>query len=92
LIRPLYRLQIFTGGFGCRFPWSRCVIATRSGGGRVALDQRTGLKGPQVLIRSDRWIALKSLQEVPDAVFLEVDVESALDQVEVASLEISVQV
>jgi len=38
---------------------------------------------------SDRWIALKSLQEFPDAVFLGVDVESPLGQVEVASLEIS---
>ena len=27
---------------------------------------------------SDRWIALKSLQEVPDAVFLRIDVESPL--------------
>jgi len=41
---------------------------------------------------SDRWIALKSLKEFPDAVFLGVDVESPLGQVEVASLEISIQV
>jgi len=41
---------------------------------------------------SDRWIALKSLQEFPDAVFLGVDVESPLGQVDVASLEISVRV
>jgi len=39
-----------------------------------------------------RWIALKSLQQFPDAVFLEVDVESPLGQVELASLEISVRV
>jgi len=37
-------------------------------------------------------IALKSLQEFPDAVFLGLDVESPLDQVDVASLEISVRV
>jgi hypothetical protein len=37
-------------------------------------------------------IVLKSLQELPDAVFLGVDVESPLGQVEVASLEIRVQV
>jgi len=37
-------------------------------------------------------MAVKSLQEVPDAVFLGVDVESPLGQVEVASLEIRVQV
>jgi hypothetical protein len=42
--------------------------------------------------RSDRWIALKSLKEFPDAVFLGVDVESPLDQLEVASLEISLRV
>jgi len=41
---------------------------------------------------SDRWIVLKSLQELPDVVFLGVDVESPLGQVEVASLEIRVQV
>jgi hypothetical protein len=39
---------------------------------------------------SDRWIALKSLKEFPDTVFLGVD--SPLDQVEVASLEISLRV
>jgi len=37
-------------------------------------------------------MALKSLQEFPDAVFFGVDVESPLDQVEVALLEISVRV
>jgi hypothetical protein len=37
-------------------------------------------------------MALKSLQEVPDAIFLGVDVESPLGEVEVASLEIRVQV
>jgi hypothetical protein len=36
--------------------------------------------------------ALKSIQEVPDAVFLVVDVKSPLGEVEVASLEIRVQV
>jgi len=41
---------------------------------------------------SDRWIALKSLQEFPDAVFLRVDMESPLGQVEVASHEISLRV
>jgi len=37
-------------------------------------------------------MALKSLQEVPEAVFVRVDVESPLGEVEVASLEISVRV
>jgi len=41
---------------------------------------------------SDCWIALKSLQEFPDDVFLGLDVESPLGQVEVASLEISLRV
>jgi hypothetical protein len=41
---------------------------------------------------SDRWIAVKSLQEFPDAVFLGVVVESPLCQVDVASLDISVRV
>jgi hypothetical protein len=41
---------------------------------------------------SDRWIAVKSLQEFPEDVFLGVDVESPLGQVEVASLEISLRV
>jgi hypothetical protein len=36
---------------------------------------------------SDRWIALKFLQEFPDAVFLAVDVESLLDEAEVSALE-----
>jgi len=40
----------------------------------------------------DRWIALKAVQEFPDAVFLGVDVESPLGQVEVASLEINERV
>jgi hypothetical protein len=37
-------------------------------------------------------MALKSLKEFPDAVFLGVDVESPLGQAEVASLEISLRV
>jgi hypothetical protein len=37
-------------------------------------------------------MALKSLQEFPNAVFLGVDVESPLGHVEVASLEISIRV
>jgi hypothetical protein len=37
-------------------------------------------------------MALKSLQEVPEAVFVGVDVESPLGEVEVASLEISIRV
>jgi len=41
---------------------------------------------------SDHWMALKSVQEFQDAVFLGVDVEWPLGQVEVASLEISVRV
>jgi len=41
---------------------------------------------------SYRWIALKSLQQFSDAVFLGVDVESPFGQVEVASLKISVRV
>jgi len=41
---------------------------------------------------SDRWIALKSLKEFSDTVFLGLDVEWPLDQVDVASLEISVRV
>jgi len=36
-------------------------------------------------IRSDRWISLKILQEFPEAVFLEVDVESLLGDAEVSS-------
>jgi len=39
---------------------------------------------------SDRWISHKSLQEFPDAVFLEVDVESLLGEAEVSSLETTV--
>jgi len=35
---------------------------------------------------SDLWIALKFLQEFPDAVFLAVNVESLLDEAEVSSL------
>jgi len=35
--------------------------------------------------RSDRWIALKILQEFPDTVFLEVDVVSLLGGAEVSS-------
>jgi len=41
---------------------------------------------------SDRWIALKFLQEFPDAVFLAVDVESLLGEAEDCSLETSVPV
>jgi hypothetical protein len=41
---------------------------------------------------SDRWIALKSLQEFPDDVFVGLNVESPLGHVEVASLEISLRV
>jgi hypothetical protein len=37
-------------------------------------------------------MALKSLEEVPEAVFFGVDVESPLGEMEVASLEIRVQV
>jgi hypothetical protein len=36
---------------------------------------------------SDRWIALKFLQEFPDAVFLALDVESLLGEAEVSALE-----
>jgi len=42
--------------------------------------------------RSDRWIALKFLQEFPDAVFLAVDVESLFGEPEVSSLETRVPV
>jgi hypothetical protein len=42
----LDRPQIFTRVSGRLFPWTRCEIATRTVGGRVARDQRTGLKGP----------------------------------------------
>jgi hypothetical protein len=41
---------------------------------------------------SDRWIALKFLQEFPEAVFLVVDVESLLGEVEVSSLKTRVPV
>jgi len=41
---------------------------------------------------SDDWIALKFLQEFPDAVFLVVDVESLLGEVEVSLLETRVPV
>jgi hypothetical protein len=47
-------------------------------------------KGPN--FGSDRWIALKFLQEFPDAVFLGVDVESLLGEAEVSSLETIVPV
>jgi len=36
---------------------------------------------------SDRWIALKFLQEFPDSVFLAVDAESLLGEAEVSPLE-----
>jgi len=42
--------------------------------------------------QSDRWIALKFLQEFPDAVFLVLDVESLLGEAEVSSLETTVPV
>jgi len=38
----------------------------------------------------DRWIALKFLQEFPEAVFLVEDVESLLGESEVSSLETTV--
>jgi len=38
------------------------------------------------------WIALKFLQEIPEAVFLVVDVESLLREAEVSALETSVPV
>jgi len=41
---------------------------------------------------SSRWIALKFLQEFPEAVFLKVDVESLLGEAEVTALEISLPV
>jgi hypothetical protein len=41
---------------------------------------------------SDRWIALKFLQEFLEAVFLVIDVESLLDESEVSSLETRVPV
>ena len=41
---------------------------------------------------SDRWISHKSLQEFPDAVFLEVDVESLLGEAEGSSLQTRVPV
>jgi hypothetical protein len=41
---------------------------------------------------SDRWIALKFLQEFPEAVFLGVDVELLLGESEVSSLETRVPV
>jgi len=41
---------------------------------------------------SDRGIALKFLQEFPEAVFLGVDVESLLGEAEVSALETSVPV
>jgi len=34
-----------------------------------------------------RWIALKFLQEIPEAIFLAVDVESLLGEAEVSALE-----
>jgi len=41
---------------------------------------------------SDRWIALKFLQDFPGAIFLAVDVESLLGEMEVSTLESSVPV
>jgi len=42
--------------------------------------------------RSDRWLALKFLEEFPEAVLLVVDVESLLGEAEVSSLETRVPV
>jgi hypothetical protein len=42
--------------------------------------------------RSDGWIALKFLQEFPDAVLLVVDVQSLLGEAEVSSLETRVPI
>jgi len=42
--------------------------------------------------RSDRWIALKFLQEFPDAIFLGVDVESLLGVAEISSLQTRVPI
>jgi hypothetical protein len=41
---------------------------------------------------SDRWIALKFLQEFPEVVFLGVHVESVLHEAEVSTLETRVPV
>jgi hypothetical protein len=41
---------------------------------------------------SDRWIALKFLQEFPNAVFLAVDVESLLGEADVSSLKARVPI
>jgi len=41
---------------------------------------------------SDRWISLKILQEFPNAVFLELDVELLLSDAEVSSLATRVTV
>jgi hypothetical protein len=40
---------------------------------------------------SNRWISLNFLQEFPDAIFLEVYVESLLDEAEVSSLQTKYQ-
>jgi len=40
----------------------------------------------------DRWISLNFLQEFPDAIFLEVYVESLLDEAEVSSLQTKIPV
>jgi hypothetical protein len=42
--------------------------------------------------RSDRWIALKFLQEFTEAIFLRVHVESLLGEAEVSSLKTRVPV
>jgi len=39
-----------------------------------------------------RWMALKFLQEFPDAVFLAIDVKSLLDEAEISALETTVPV
>ena len=41
---------------------------------------------------SDRWMSLKFSQEFPDGVFLGVDMESLLDEVEVSSVETRVPI
>jgi hypothetical protein len=45
-----------------------------------------------ITFRSDRWIALKILQEFLEAVFLAVDVESLFGEAAVSSLETRVPV
>jgi len=72
--------------FSMEWMRNRYLMMMRSG--RARLDGWS--KGHN--FRSDRWIAIKLLLEFPDALFLGVDVESPLNQVDVASLEISLRV